>query len=213
MTSIVRPTGERSQRPTTNRSPDSNPHEEIVPTNWVLSAEFDPGDLDTGREHGTARAEMTFMPLIPVDPTDRALATELLARYAEAVDAGDFDAVGALLADATIEDAVGNEITSGAVGVAALFAATTRRHEDGTPLTGHVITNVIVEAVGSDELELRSRFTVFQAAPGLPLQPIVIGRYVDRVVRGADGWRFARRRMIPERWGDVSRHLTFDPTA
>ena len=87
-----------------------------MPTNWVLSAEFDPGDLDTGREHGTARAEMTFMPLIPVDPTDRALATGS-ARYAEAVDAGDFDAVGALLADATIEDADGNEITSGAVGV------------------------------------------------------------------------------------------------
>ena len=53
------------------------------------------------------------MPLIPVDPTDRALATELLARYAEAVDAGDFDAVGALLADATIEDADGNEIPEG----------------------------------------------------------------------------------------------------
>ena len=76
-----------------------------MPTNWVLSAEFDPGDLDTGREHGTARAEMTFMPLIPVDPTDRALATELLARYAEAIDAGDFDAVGALLADWVVDGA------------------------------------------------------------------------------------------------------------
>ena len=147
-----------------------------------------------------------------VDAHDRALVAELLARYAEAIDAGDFDAVGRLLAEATLEDADGNEICSGASAASALYAATTRRHEDGTPLTAHVITNVIVEGLGPDEVEMRSRFTVFQATPTLPLQPVVVGRYVDRVARGADGWHFVRRRMIPERWGDVSEHLTFDPT-
>lgn len=146
-----------------------------------------------------------------VDPHDRALAAELLARYAEAIDAGDFDAVGALLADAVIVDEAGNAIASGADAVAALYAATTRRHADGTPGTAHVITNVIIEAVGPDELEMRSRFTVFQATATLPLQPVVVGRYVDRVGRSGEGWRFLGRRMIPERWGDVSEHLTFDP--
>lgn len=154
-----------------------------------------------------------------VDPADRAEAAELLARYAEAMDRGDFAAVGALLADAVVEDADGNEIAAGAAAVEALYAATTRRHDDGTPMTAHVITNVIVEAVHPgtsdeaepDELEMRSRFTVFQATPSIPLQVVVVGRYVDRVVRTADGWRFARRRMIPERWGDVSDHLTFRP--
>lgn len=153
----------------------------------------------------------TVKPL-PVDPVDRALATELLARYAEAIDAGDFDAVGALLASAILEDADGNEIASGAEAVTGLYAATTLRHQNGTPLTAHIITNVIVDTIGPDELEMRSRFVVFQDAPGVPLQPIVIGRYIDRVVRSPGGWAFARRRMIPEHWGDVSQHLTFDPT-
>jgi hypothetical protein len=141
-------------------------------------------------------------------------AAELLARYAEAIDAGDFAGIGELLGDAVLEDGDGNEIVSGAAGIEALYVATTRRHEDGTPRTAHVITNVIVEAVeGSpDELEMRSRFTVFQGTERLGLQPIVVGRYVDRVARNGDGtWRFVRRRMIPERWGDVAEHLTFDP--
>ncbi len=149
----------------------------------------------------------------PVDPSDRAEAAELLARYAEAIDAGDFAAVGALLGDAVVEDGEGNRIASGAAEVEALYVATTRRHADGTPRTAHVITNVIVEAVpdAPDELEMRSRFTVLQGTERLGLQPIVVGRYVDRVRRAGDGWRFARRRMIPERWGDVGDHLTFDP--
>jgi hypothetical protein len=149
-----------------------------------------------------------------IDPADRLAAAELLARYAEAIDAGDFAGIGELLGDAVLEDGDGNEIVSGAAGIEALYVATTRRHSDGTPRTAHVITNVIVEAVAGspDELEMRSRFTVFQGTERLGLQPIVVGRYVDRVARDGDGaWRFVRRRMIPERWGDVAEHLTFDP--
>jgi len=146
-----------------------------------------------------------------VDPADRAIVAELLARYAEAVDAGDFDAVGMLLSDATLVDEAGREIASGATAISALYSAMTKRHADGTPLTAHVITNVIVEPVGPDELELRSRFTVFQATPELALQPIVVGRYMDRVERLEGQWRFTRRQMIPERWGQVGEHLRFDP--
>ncbi len=147
------------------------------------------------------------------DAADRWAAAELLARYAEAIDAGDFAGLGALLGDAVLEDEHGHEIASGAGAVEALYTATTRRHADGTPMTAHVITNVIVDAVPGvdDELEVRSRFTVLQATDDLPLQPVVVGRYVDRV-RLVDGaWRFVRRRMVPERWGDVAQHLTFDP--
>jgi hypothetical protein len=53
---------------------------------------------------------------------------------------------------------------------------------------------------------------VFQATEGFPLQAVVVGRYDDLVQRGPGGWRFVRRRMIPERWGDPSAHLLFDPT-
>lgn len=146
-----------------------------------------------------------------VDPHDRALVAELLARYAELIDAGDFAGVGRLLGDAVVADADGNEIARGAAAIEALYAATTRRHADGTPMTAHVITNVIVETAGDGLLEVRSRFTVFQATAAVPLQPVAVGRYVDLMARDGDGWRFERRRMIPERWGDVSDHLTFDP--
>lgn len=149
----------------------------------------------------------------PVDPVDRAEVAELLARYAEAIDAGDFEAVGRLLRHAVIEDPVLGPVAEGAEAVTALYTSTTRRHADGTPGTAHVITNVIVERPGPDpdELEVRSRFTVLQATDTLPLQPVVVGRYVDRVRRIDGRWCFVRRRMIPERWGEVGQHLTFDP--
>lgn len=147
-----------------------------------------------------------------VGPAARAEAAELLARYAELVDAGDFDGVGALLSDAELLEAGGARVAAGAEEIADLYAATTRRHGDGTPGTAHVITNVIVEAVpGSDQLEVRSRFTVFQAVEGFPLQPVVVGRYVDRMRRVDGRLRFVRRTMVPERWGDPTHHLTFDP--
>lgn len=209
ITSVVGPTGDADHLPITNRSPLSKPQDEIVP---IICT--DRGMVRAC--HLLTRSVVSWgMAPFPsdVDPRDRALAAELLARYAEAIDSGDFDAVGALLADAVVEDEAGNEIASGAGPITALFAATTRRHDDGTPLTAHVITNVIVESAGPDELEMRSRFTVFQATSTLPLQPIVVGRYVDRLRRDPAGWRFVRRRMIPERWGDVSEHLTFDPQA
>jgi hypothetical protein len=147
----------------------------------------------------------------PLDPGDRALVVELLARYAEAIDAGDFPAVGELLAHATLSDAEGNPVATGRDEITALYEATTRRHPDGTPRTAHVITNVIVEPVGPDAVEMRSRFTVFQATASVPLQPVVVGRYRDRVERVGGQWRFVQRQMVPEHWGDVSDHLRFDP--
>ncbi len=149
--------------------------------------------------------------MVDVEPGDRAIAVELLARYAEAIDAGDFEAVGSLLSEAMLVDEEGREIAVGRDVINALYSATTKRHADGTPLTAHVITNVIVERIGPNELELRSRFTVFQATPDLPLQAIVVGRYVDRVVRREGTWCFSQRQMIPERWGQIGEHLTFDP--
>lgn len=154
------------------------------------------------------------LPGVGVDPGDRAEATELLARYAEAIDSGDFGAIGALLSKCVITDAEGHVIATGADEITALYRSTTKRHEGGTPLTTHIITNVIVDRIAEGELEMRSRYVVFQCTQTLPLQPIAVGRYVDRVVRdeAEDGaWRFARRAMIPEFWGTTTEHLTFVP--
>ena len=53
----------------------------------------------------------------------------------------------------------------------------------------------------------RAYFTVLQALPGLPLQPIASGRYRDRFERRDEQWRFAERRVRVDLVGDVSHHL------
>lgn len=61
---------------------------------------------------------------------DKLEITELLHRYAELIDAGDFDGVGRLLGRATFAG------VAGADAIAALFARTTRRHPDAVAPRG-----------------------------------------------------------------------------
>jgi hypothetical protein len=92
-----------------------------------------------------------------------------------------------------------------------LYASTTRLYEDGTPKTKHVVTNAIIEvddAAGS--ARSRSCFTVLQQTPSLPLQVIITGRYHDEFELVDGVWRFARRHMILEQFGDLSQHLMMD---
>ena len=75
-------------------------------------------------------------------------------------------------------------LLTGQDAIQALYAATTRIHPDGTPGTKHVTTNLILDI--DDEAgtaSARSYWTVLQAVPGLPLQPILAGRYHDRFER------------------------------
>jgi hypothetical protein len=60
---------------------------------------------------------------------------------------------------------------------------------------------------GAGTAAARTYFTVLQARPDLPLQPIIAGRYHDRFERAGGKWRFAERVIIPDLVGDLSRHL------
>jgi len=137
----------------------------------------------------------------------------LLAAYAERIDAGDFEGIGALLRDAIITTEDGAVVATGADEIAAMYRATTRRFADGTPRTRHVITNLIVEPGDvAGRFVARSYFTVLQATESLPLQPIIAGRYRDVVEHRADGrWVFVERCMEPRLFGDLRDHLSFDP--
>jgi hypothetical protein len=68
--------------------------------------------------------------------------TELLYRYAELIDAGDFDGVGQLLSRATFAGTASLS-RSGAGTLAKLFASTTRRYPEhgNTPRTRHLVLN------------------------------------------------------------------------
>ncbi|HEY5109144.1 MAG TPA: nuclear transport factor 2 family protein [Acidimicrobiales bacterium] len=140
--------------------------------------------------------------------TDSALQIQnLVHRYAELIDLGDFDALGHLLGGAEVGSGEHPGFLTGHDAVTAMFTSTTRRYPDGTPRTKHVTTNLIVE-VDDDAgaATCRSYFTVLQATDVLPLQPIVAGRYHDRFVREGASWRFAERRFFLDLVGDVSQH-------
>jgi 3-phenylpropionate/cinnamic acid dioxygenase small subunit len=144
---------------------------------------------------------------IPADPSSSYRAIEnLIAAYAELVDGGDFTGLGTLLADATFTGS-GTPV-NGPDAIEKMFSDTLITYDDGTPRTKHVTTNIVIELDEEAGTAVsRAYFTVLQALPGLPLQPIVSGRYHDRFERSADRWRFAERQVRIDLTGDVSRHL------
>ena len=145
---------------------------------------------------------------------DADIVRNLLGRYCELIDAGDFDGVGTLFADGALAADDGAELARGADAVAAFYRRGTRLH-DGSPRTKHLVTNTVFESdpEGAPEVWVRSSYLVLQAVDGAPLQPIITGRYRDRFARSEDGageWHFAERRFTVDLLGDLSRHLTFE---
>jgi 3-phenylpropionate/cinnamic acid dioxygenase small subunit len=132
----------------------------------------------------------------------------LLYSYANAIDDGDYEAIGALFARASLADADGNALVTGSEAVTGMYNYTTFRYDDGTPRTHHVTTNLLIE-IADDELTAtcQSRFTVFQKTESLPLQPIIAGRYADSFARTDGEWHFTERRMRPTLYGDLTQHL------
>lgn len=138
---------------------------------------------------------------------DKLAVTELLYRYAELIDAGDFDGVGELLGRGNFMG------VAGATKIGKLFATTTRRFPefDNTPRTRHLVQNPIVDVDGATAVA-RSTFVVMQETDTVPLQPIVVGRYADAFARDDTGWYFTERAVDIQMIGDVSDHLMIDPT-
>ncbi|GAA2542691.1 nuclear transport factor 2 family protein [Mycolicibacterium diernhoferi] len=137
---------------------------------------------------------------------DRLAVHELLYRYAELIDAGDFDGVGALLGRGTFMGVAGAEA------IAALFAATTRRFPEhgNRTRTRHLVLNPIVEIEGA-RARARSTFCVVQQTDTVALAPIVAGRYADTFAHDGQDWHFTERTVDVEMIGDVSDHLLIDP--
>lgn len=136
----------------------------------------------------------------------RAAIEALVYGYAERIDSGDLAGVAALFAEAVYGGAQGGTYR-GAAAVEAVLRSRVILY-DGIPRTRHVTTNLVIELDAElRDATARSYFTVFQAADGLPLQPIVAGRYHDRFVCDAGRWRFDARLIHVDLVGDLSRHL------
>lgn len=149
---------------------------------------------------------------VPSHAESRTAIENLLFLYAEAIDSGDFEAIGELFAKGRMAGPDGEITGEGKDGVRAIYDQATKLFEDGTPKTQHVTTNMIFEfAEDGRSAAVRSRFTVFQALPDFPLQPIITGHYADTFAYDeAEGWHFTERRMRPVLLGDLSRHLKYE---
>lgn len=154
----------------------------------------------TGRAPGTIQA---------VSDDVRAI-EKLIYDYAERIDAGDFEGVAELFRHGRIQAGVGL-VFEGVESVLGLYQSTTRLHEDGTPRTRHLTTNVVVE-VDHDGLiaTARSYFTVLQQTDRLPLQAIVSGHYLDSFQSAQQRWSFDTREIHIDLAGDLSDHLLFE---
>lgn len=132
----------------------------------------------------------------------------LVYRYAERIDAGDFDGVAELFRHGEITVEGSDVRRTGVDEVRSMYEGWTRRYDDGTPRTKHVTTNLLIEVNGGERTATcRSYFTVLQQTEDLHLQPIIAGRYHDRFERVDEEWRFVHRHMITDLVGDLSRHL------
>ena len=130
----------------------------------------------------------------------------LIGTYAFLVDDGDFDGLGALLDQCDF--ALGNgPAIRGKDAIAKFGHESLQVYEDGTPHTRHVTTNIIIEVdEAAGVAQSRSYYTVFQAVPGFPLQPIACGRYRDRFARTDGRWHFAERSVQTLLTGDLTHH-------
>ncbi|MNC36677.1 SnoaL-like domain-containing protein [Pseudomonas linyingensis] len=139
--------------------------------------------------------------------TDATLSiSNLLYRYAEAIDAGQLEEAAALFCHARIH--AGGNGTLDDAGLLALWRRIIVIYPCGTPRTRHLISNPIIEideAAGT--ATARSCYTVFQATEQLPLQAIASGRYLDRFARIDGQWCFTAREYRLDLTGDLSRHL------
>jgi hypothetical protein len=133
----------------------------------------------------------------------------LINIYFVHVDGADFDAAGALFDRADmIYTATGRHIHQDGAAVAELMRSFVKLHgPDQRPLTRHHSGNLIIEPDGDAHASARCSAIIFQAAEGLPLQPVAVASYGDRFAKAGGAWHFTRREMELTMTGDMSQHL------
>jgi 3-phenylpropionate/cinnamic acid dioxygenase small subunit len=133
--------------------------------------------------------------------------TNIVYSYAELLDLGDIDGLAKLFTKATVRTHRSAQELRGADAVKQLIQRSVHLY-DGIPSTKHVVTNLIVEITDNRRsATARSYYTAFQARPELPLQPIIAGRWRDRLERDDDGWQIVERVIHTDLMGDLSFHI------
>jgi hypothetical protein len=129
----------------------------------------------------------------------------LLSVYAHNLDYGKVDENAELLAAAKFN--IAGTVVEGRDSIAEFLRTNLQYHVDDTPRTWHSVSNVLIDVESTTAASSICYFTVHQELPGLPLQPIVTGRYIDTFELHDGAWRFASREIEPRLFGDLSKHV------
>lgn len=130
----------------------------------------------------------------------------LLYRYADFMDAGDFAGAAAMFENGYVV-ASGNKV-AGQKSLEALWESWVKLY-DGKPQTRHLISNPIIQlSEDGTRASCQSQWTVLQAANDLPLQIIGSGRYEDEFHIIDGRWHFTKRVYAGmDLIGDMSHHI------
>lgn len=127
-------------------------------------------------------------------PVDRLLAEHEIARlvteFALLNDRADWDSVAAtFVEDGRFVRPAGGEPVIGRDAIRASFSSRPPRK------SCHLITNIVVDLISADAAVARCTLMLFTAPFGetTATSPALIGGFNDRLIRTADGWRFAER--------------------
>ena len=125
---------------------------------------------------------------------DRARILELTARYNRCFDDGDPDGYAALFTEDGVMAVEGGPTTTGRAALAEMV-----RH---TPYgTMHATVDATVDVDGDRATQVVTLLVLARPAPDAPREErrsrlVRTGRYTDELARTAQGWRFARRRVV-----------------
>ncbi len=135
----------------------------------------------------------------------------LYFHYAYAIDAGDFSAAANLFRNATLLDATGRDLASGAKQIEQFYQQVIKiDSQTKTPKTQHVISNILILDQSANELSATANYTVFQKAKSENIEAIICGQYLSTFKRAQAKWEFHTHQTKPLTVGDMSNHLKLD---
>jgi 3-phenylpropionate/cinnamic acid dioxygenase small subunit len=138
---------------------------------------------------------------------DRTAIESLIFRYTRYVDTCQWENLGNLFAAAVITANKTDQRLEGAEAIGNYWKAINKQYDNGTLNTQHVVTNLEFDALPDGTVSVHSCFTVLQATPKLPLQPIACGRYTDMFDKAGGAWRYRSKQIDVTLIGDMSQHL------
>ncbi|RLA57562.1 MAG: nuclear transport factor 2 family protein [Gammaproteobacteria bacterium] len=136
----------------------------------------------------------------------------VIYRYADLIDRGDFRGVAAMFSRGKIVSLDGQGRKNDIVGEEAIYGLysnfTRLYQDDGSPHTLHMTSNVMVDVDEAGKVaSSQSYAVVFQVMDDFPLQPIIGVRYYDTFAKIDEAWHFTERQINTRLMGDLSRHL------